>query len=170
MQKLTSKETGFGANAVEHQEQKDEHFEILEEAMDNLVHTATASTTGMGTLINMNAKLTRKLQTASETIKKLTKENSKLLRLVDKSITGGGGTCGRGFGGTGRGGCGSHGNGGKGTLENQTCYCWSHGYNVRLDHTSLTCPDPKPGHQTAATKDNQMEGYKTKMWENSNSV
>eukprot|EP00957_Ditylum_brightwellii_P006547 496291-Ditylum_brightwellii.AAC.1 len=56
MQKLTSKETGIGANAVEHQEQKDEHFEILEEAMDNLVHTATASTTGMGTLINMNAK------------------------------------------------------------------------------------------------------------------
>eukprot|EP00957_Ditylum_brightwellii_P039948 3024008-Ditylum_brightwellii.AAC.1 len=58
----------------------------------------------------------------------------------------------------------------KETLGNQTCYCWSHGFNVRPDHTSLACPDPKPGHQAAATKDNKMRGYKMKKWGNSNNT
>eukprot|EP00957_Ditylum_brightwellii_P056224 4262283-Ditylum_brightwellii.AAC.1 len=94
--------------------------------MDNLPYAAIASTTQMDTIINTNAKLTIQLQIASETIKKLTEENTKLLGLVDKSITGGSERGGRGFGG--------------------------------------------PGYQTAAAKDNQMGGYKTKKWSNNNNT
>jgi hypothetical protein len=37
-------------------------------------------------------------------------------------------------------------------------YCWSHGYLVIKDHTSLTCNKKKPGHQDAATRENNMGG------------
>ena len=36
------------------------------------------------------------------------------------------------------------------------CYCWTHGYNK--EHGSKTCPDPKPGHQELATKENPLGG------------
>jgi hypothetical protein len=37
-------------------------------------------------------------------------------------------------------------------------YCWSHGYQVGLQHTSATCTDRKVGHNPAATKSNSMGG------------
>jgi hypothetical protein len=37
-------------------------------------------------------------------------------------------------------------------------YCWSHGYQVGLQHTSATCTDRKVGHSPAATKSNIMGG------------
>jgi hypothetical protein len=39
-------------------------------------------------------------------------------------------------------------------------YCWSHGYIVRPNHTSISCGEKgqKPGHQTTATRDNPMDG------------
>jgi hypothetical protein len=39
-------------------------------------------------------------------------------------------------------------------------YCWSHGYIVRPDHTSLSCGlrGQKTGHQTTATRENPMNG------------
>jgi hypothetical protein len=37
-------------------------------------------------------------------------------------------------------------------------YCWSHGYQVGLQHTSATCTDRKVGHNPAATKSNIMGG------------
>ena len=37
-------------------------------------------------------------------------------------------------------------------------YCWTHGYLVPPNHTSLTCRKRKPGHQEAATRDNNMGG------------
>jgi hypothetical protein len=39
-------------------------------------------------------------------------------------------------------------------------YCWSHGYIVRPNHTSLSCgvKGQKPGHQTTATRENPMNG------------
>jgi hypothetical protein len=39
-------------------------------------------------------------------------------------------------------------------------YCWSHGYIVRPNHTSLGCgvKGQKPGHQTTATCDNPVNG------------
>jgi hypothetical protein len=36
--------------------------------------------------------------------------------------------------------------------------CWSHGYQVGADQTSLTCIKRKEGHNHAATKDNIMGG------------
>jgi hypothetical protein len=37
-------------------------------------------------------------------------------------------------------------------------YCWSHGYQVGLQHTSATCNDRKVGHNSAATKSNIIGG------------
>lgn len=37
-------------------------------------------------------------------------------------------------------------------------YCWTHGYMVRMGHTSATCSDKKLGHQDAATRTNTMGG------------
>jgi hypothetical protein len=37
-------------------------------------------------------------------------------------------------------------------------YCWSHGYQVGLAHTSAKCTKKAPGHKDTATKDNIMGG------------
>jgi hypothetical protein len=37
-------------------------------------------------------------------------------------------------------------------------YCWSHGYQVGLAHTSANCTKINPGHKDAANKDNIMGG------------
>jgi hypothetical protein len=37
-------------------------------------------------------------------------------------------------------------------------YCWSHGYDVSKDHTSVSCKFPKDGHQTTATRTNNQNG------------
>jgi hypothetical protein len=37
-------------------------------------------------------------------------------------------------------------------------YCWTHGSSGNLLHTSASCTNPAPGHQTAATNRNRMGG------------
>jgi hypothetical protein len=37
-------------------------------------------------------------------------------------------------------------------------YCWTHGYKVGNNHTSLTCKLPKPGHKKEATRADNMGG------------
>jgi hypothetical protein len=37
-------------------------------------------------------------------------------------------------------------------------YCWSHGYQVGLNHTSSNCTKKAPGHKYNATKSNIMGG------------
>jgi hypothetical protein len=37
-------------------------------------------------------------------------------------------------------------------------YCWSHGYQVGLDHTSANCTKKAPGHKDGATKNNIIGG------------
>jgi hypothetical protein len=39
-----------------------------------------------------------------------------------------------------------------------TNYCWTHGYHVDDEHTSITCKHPKPGHNQAATRANTLQG------------
>jgi hypothetical protein len=39
-----------------------------------------------------------------------------------------------------------------------TNYCWTHGYKVGSNHTSLTCKLPKPGHKMEATRADNMGG------------
>jgi hypothetical protein len=41
---------------------------------------------------------------------------------------------------------------------NNEKYCWSHGYQIHEDHTSLTCTRRAAGHQEAATKTNNTGG------------
>jgi hypothetical protein len=40
----------------------------------------------------------------------------------------------------------------------RTGYCWSHGFKVKMGHTSSTCTSRKTGHQTSATRTNTMGG------------
>jgi len=37
-------------------------------------------------------------------------------------------------------------------------YCWTHGYRVKMGHTSATCTGKRAGHQDAATRANPMGG------------
>jgi hypothetical protein len=37
-------------------------------------------------------------------------------------------------------------------------FCWSHGYQVGLNHTSANCTKNSPGHKDNATKSNIMGG------------
>ena len=37
-------------------------------------------------------------------------------------------------------------------------YCWTHGYKVKLGHTSATCQSRRHGHQAGATRSNRMGG------------
>jgi hypothetical protein len=37
-------------------------------------------------------------------------------------------------------------------------YCWSHGYKLARNHTSMSCLYPKTGHKKEATKSNTMGG------------
>jgi hypothetical protein len=41
---------------------------------------------------------------------------------------------------------------------NNENYCWSHGYQIHEDHTSVTCMRQAAGHHEAATKTNNMGG------------
>jgi hypothetical protein len=41
---------------------------------------------------------------------------------------------------------------------NNDSYCWSHGYQVAISHTSATCNMQKSGHQDAANKSNTIGG------------
>jgi hypothetical protein len=41
---------------------------------------------------------------------------------------------------------------------NNENYCWSHGYQVGLNHTSANCTKKSPGHEDNATKANIMGG------------
>jgi hypothetical protein len=42
---------------------------------------------------------------------------------------------------------------------NNDNYCWSHGYQVGLNHTSDNCTKKAPGHKDHAIKTNIMGGY-----------
>jgi hypothetical protein len=37
-------------------------------------------------------------------------------------------------------------------------YCWTHGYKVGKNHTSLTCKTRNPGHKAEATRAENMSG------------
>ena len=42
--------------------------------------------------------------------------------------------------------------------RNHNNYCWTHGFRVGNNHTSATCFNPAPGHQTDATRNNRKGG------------
>jgi hypothetical protein len=37
-------------------------------------------------------------------------------------------------------------------------YCWTHGYKVKVDHSSTTCSTCRTGHQPVTTRANIMDG------------
>mmetsp|Transcript_117337 Transcript_117337/g.240039 ORF Transcript_117337/g.240039 Transcript_117337/m.240039 type:complete len:224 (-) Transcript_117337:66-737(-) len=43
-------------------------------------------------------------------------------------------------------------------LYNNSNYCWTHGCDIHINHTSSTCKHPAPGHRKDATLTNMMGG------------
>jgi hypothetical protein len=58
-------------------------------------------------------------------------------------------------------------NGGRGrqapTYPPNDNYCWTHGYKLSRSHHSGSCKNPREGHQSGATKDNNMGGSQHNM-------
>jgi len=48
-------------------------------------------------------------------------------------------------------------------LPKFTHYCWSHGPTMNSKHTSALCTNQKPGHKTAATLKNRLDGAKHRL-------
>eukprot|EP00957_Ditylum_brightwellii_P197254 15028039-Ditylum_brightwellii.AAC.1 len=114
----------------------------LEEAMDNLASSTTASINQIETLVKTNTDLIAQLKQASETIKKFTYDNEKLPHIIEKSINVPVGT-GMLPGGviTPVGPAGA-----RTRIFNPNGYYWSHGYRYVFGHNSQTCTRPKEEH------------------------
>ena len=154
--KITAKSNGIGAFAAV--EEQGEAYDTLEEAMDNLAFAATTSNTAFERLTANNTKLTVQLAEAMNLLKKAQEDNSKLLRIIEASVTGTNPQSGarkgkrrENFEKT------DH-------LMEPEGYCWSCGYRVPKNHNSMNCDKQKRGHQLGATRANIMGGNKLNHW------
>ena len=86
LQPLTSKEVGYGANMANTTPEETNPTYDLEEAMDTLAYTAMSSNNQLEMLVNMKAKLSIQLKQALDTIKKVTKDNGRLLKIIKRSM------------------------------------------------------------------------------------
>jgi hypothetical protein len=99
--------------------------------------TATASDRGtVATLTTTNAKLANKLEAAHALIAQLKSEIVMLKNKIKPAWQGQRPV----------------------KTTNNDSYCWSHGYQVAISHTSATCNMKNSGHQDAATKIDTMGG------------
>eukprot|EP00957_Ditylum_brightwellii_P026071 1971178-Ditylum_brightwellii.AAC.1 len=142
----------------------------LEEAMDILAYAATTSNSVLESLTEANKKLTEQLKDAHSLIKKLQDENATLLRIIKTNITGKAPTSPttpRSLTSPGK-------NRRRGKIDYEKTdhfmepagYCWSCGFQVPKNHTSLNCDSQKPGHQLGTTRENMMNGSRTHHWWN----
>eukprot|EP00957_Ditylum_brightwellii_P182505 13902636-Ditylum_brightwellii.AAC.1 len=135
--------------------------------MDNLAFTATTSNNVLEQLTKNNTKLTTQLCDVMKVIKQLQDENTKLLKIIELSVSSGTGT------------------GGGKLLPWSNCiksnrksidydktdhqidpegYCWSCEYHVQKNHNSMNCDKQKTGHQLGATWANIIGGNKYHHW------
>eukprot|EP00957_Ditylum_brightwellii_P158032 12029722-Ditylum_brightwellii.AAC.1 len=104
--------------------------------MDNLAFAATTSNNVLRQLIENNTKLTTQLSDAMKVIKQLQDENTKLLRIIELSVSPGTGT------GGGKPSPRNNLRNNRKTIDyNKTDhqmdpeeYCWSCGYRVQKNH------------------------------------
>eukprot|EP00957_Ditylum_brightwellii_P011193 847676-Ditylum_brightwellii.AAC.1 len=138
--------------------------------MDNLVYAATTSNSVLETLIETNKKLTEQLKDAHSLIKKLQDENATLLRIIETIVTGKTPT----FPTTPRPPTSPRKNHRRRKIDYKKTdhlmepidYCWSCGFQVPKNHTTLNCDNQKPGHQLGTTRENMMNGSRAHHWWN----
>ena len=122
-------------------------------ALDSLANAAVLKTETCETLVATNKKLTQELSRLTSIIQTLTIQLWFNSGANNTNIEGGG--------------CGASGGAIRGTGGPDTNqpwdphrYCWSHGFKVRVRHSSSTCNNRKTGHVKAATRTKNMGGVK----------
>ena len=119
--KITTGESNFGANAVE---VRDDMQELVGTAMDNLSLAAVTKQTTLDMLAQSNTTLVKVNAEQQNIITKLTNKITALEKKLDQSSGGGGG-------------------GGASDRFDINMYCWSHGYKNYPNHNSATCRNKK---------------------------
>jgi hypothetical protein len=115
------------------------HEETMQDTVDAIAQLATSTASDRGTVATLtttNAKLSTQLEASQAQIAKLKNEIATLKNKIKPAWQGQ-----RPI-----------------KTKNNDSYCWSHGYQVAILHTSATCNMKKSGHQDAANKSNPMCG------------
>eukprot|EP00957_Ditylum_brightwellii_P011588 875812-Ditylum_brightwellii.AAC.1 len=84
--RILSKEASLGINVVLH---TNSNIHELEEVMDNLALAATTSNNVLGQLTGNNPKLTTQLGDVMKVIKQLQDESTKMLKIIELSVSSG---------------------------------------------------------------------------------
>ena len=118
-------------------------FARLDGYLDNLASAATTECTMLNQLVETNASLTTTIAHLTASVTALTAAYTLLANkpppTLPQPATGTSATCPK-----------------IGLDPND--YCWTHGYHVKLGHTSATCTNKAEGHQISATRSNTMGG------------
>ena len=144
---------GMANQAAEQKQADDDMGDRMVNALDRLSNAEVLKTETCETLVATNKKLTQELSRLASIIQTMTIQLRFNSGANNTNIEGGGG---------GSGGSAIRGTGCPAT--NQTWdpngYCWSHGFKVRIGHSSGTCNNHKTGHVETATRTNTMGGVK----------
>ena len=128
-------------------------------ALDSLANAAFLKTETCETLVSTNKKLTQELSRLASIIQTLTIQLRFNSGANNANIKGGG---------VGAGGGAIHGTGGPATNQpwDPHGYCWSHGFKVRIGHSSGTCNNRKTDNFETDTRTKTMGGVKwNSTWE-----
>ena len=144
---------GMANQAVEQNQIDNDMGDRMVNALDSLANAAVLKTKTCETLVATNKKLTQELRRLTSIIQTMTIQLRFNSGTNNTNIKGGGGGAGGGaIRGTG------------GPTTNQTWdpngYCWSHGFKVRIGHSSGTRNNRKTGHVETATRTKTMGGVK----------
>jgi hypothetical protein len=110
----------------------EENFNMATEALTNLATASTADHKALETMTNMVANLTQQVKEKDDEIKKLKEALATAKHNTNNNH------------------CPNK--------KDNGSYCWTHGYLVAKNHTSVTCNAKATGHKDEATCDNNMGG------------
>jgi hypothetical protein len=131
MKAETAAQDGFNSVNAAMNQTEDHMAEATIGALANLT-TATAADRGMvAVLTQANSRLVKQLEETSSELRELKAllHQEQRYRRVPRNVN-----------------------------ANANNYCWTHGYKVGRNHTSLTCTTHNPGHKTEATRAENMGG------------
>jgi hypothetical protein len=133
--------TGIAFNGMANSAQESELGDKMVSALDNLANAAVQKNDTFEQLVLSNKTLTESIRSQQDEIKKLLAIITALStsdRESGRTPSGGGKTS------TAPGASG----GGGGIPWDPVGYCWSHGFKVKMSHSSATCANKKEGHDS----------------------